>query len=234
MNSIKNINFPYTKLTIQYLKEDVLKLKENTIKYIYTINSNNNKYINKLKNKDRYNNKEIYNKINYLIKNVLLLNLNLNLKQINKYIIYIDNFIIFYNKTNELEIIQLLNNNKFAKKIIKIYTDINIIIDSILDSYVFLTDLYFIKRFLDKDYITNSIIYTGNLHLYNITYILIKYFNYKYTHVFYKSKELNNIKLLKTTNYEYLYVMNNILTSLNEYGNITQCVNLFKFPINFN
>jgi hypothetical protein len=41
------------------------------------------------------------------------------------------------------------------------------------------------KKFLDKDYITNMISYTGARHSSNYVYILIKNFNFKITNYSY-------------------------------------------------
>ncbi len=43
-------------------------------------------------------------------------------------------------------------------------------------------DLYFLRRFLDKSYVTNGIIYTGAYHTMDIIYILINKFDFKLTH----------------------------------------------------
>jgi hypothetical protein len=52
-------------------------------------------------------------------------------------------------------------------------------------------DLYFVKQFLDKDYITNSISYTGIDHSVHVLYILVKYFNFNITHI----STLNDVTL---------------------------------------
>ena len=53
-----------------------------------------------------------------------------------------------------------------------------------------ITDLYFLRRFLDKKYIKNGIIYTGSSHMIDLIYLLTKYFNYELTHTYYISKPL--------------------------------------------
>ena len=69
----------------------------------------------------------------------------------------------------------------------------------------FLTDLYFIRRFITKDYIKNGIIYTGSAHLCDITYILTKYFNFKITNIFYKHNNFLHIHLRLGCNCENLF-----------------------------
>ena len=52
----------------------------------------------------------------------------------------------------------------------------------LLHFHSFLTDLYFSRRFLDKSYITNGILYCGAFHGANIISLLIKEFDFKITH----------------------------------------------------
>lgn len=58
---------------------------------------------------------------------------------------------------------------------------------------VLLVDLYFLRRFLDKDYITNGIIYTGASHSLNYIDILTKEFGFKITHASYSKYPMNKI-----------------------------------------
>lgn len=66
--------------------------------------------------------------------------------------------------------------------IYKICYDIH---NKIMDIFVTITDLYFLRRFLDKDYVTNAMAYTGGSHSLNYISILIKYFGFKITHTAY-------------------------------------------------
>lgn len=49
--------------------------------------------------------------------------------------------------------------------------------------FAFLMDLYAMRRFLDKDYVTTAIFYTGHLHTSNYLHILIKDFGFTITHI---------------------------------------------------
>jgi len=40
-------------------------------------------------------------------------------------------------------------------------------------------DSYFLRRLLDKDYIKNSIVYTGNIHNTDYLHFLVKNYDYK-------------------------------------------------------
>jgi hypothetical protein len=95
--------------------------------------------------------------------------------------------------------------------------------------------MYFIRRFLDKEYIKTGIIYTGGLHLCDIVYILTKYFNFQLTNIYYHHKtfRLGKIKKLSIKNLEYLKILANNLLTYDENLEATQCVNLFNFPANF-
>jgi len=64
------------------------------------------------------------------------------------------------------------------------------------DIMVGLVDLYFLRRFLNKDYITNGVIYTGALHSLFYVYMLVKYFDFKVTHASYSSEEVSKLNSL--------------------------------------
>lgn len=90
-------------------------------------------------------------------------------------------------------------------------------------------DIYFLRRFLDKDYITNAITYTGSAHSNTYINILVKDFGFKITHASYSKipdiDELNNI-VKRTINSndlgEYLYPPIQ-----------SQCSDVTHFPENF-
>nr|URM62503.1 hypothetical protein [Mimivirus sp.] len=90
-----------------------------------------------------------------------------------------------------------------------------------------LMDIYFLRRFLDKKYITNAIVYTGMFHSTTYIQILIKNFDFKITHVSYSSinnmKELNN--RIKTTNLGEKEINEIFLQKM-----YTQCSDMTNFP----
>lgn len=105
--------------------------------------------------------------------------------------------------------------------------------------YVLLTDLFMLRRFLDKSYITNGISYTGMSHSKNYMYILIHELNFKITHISYT--ELDIDKLNKIIKSEKSY-FENILSDKPYTNNIfkyilpkytSQCSDLTNFPDNF-
>lgn len=60
--------------------------------------------------------------------------------------------------------------------------------------FAYVTDIYFLRRFLDKDYITNAISYTGNFHSLNYIQHLVCNYGFKITYASYsKEKDLNKL-----------------------------------------
>lgn len=65
-----------------------------------------------------------------------------------------------------------------------------------VDFFTRFMDVYFLRRFLDKDYITNGIAYTGSYHSDVYISILVKDFNFKVTHFSYsKITDLDKLNL---------------------------------------
>ena len=220
-NLIHNIR-PFKNSIIEH-QEILLDLK----KLLIYLNSNDNKYINKIKNV--YKDKKIQVKINKIFNEIIITNLNDIIKNTSHIINYINTNI---NKIKNIDIYYKNIDNLIWDIFLKIKENKN----NIMYLLVVLTDLYLIRRFLDKDYINKSILYTGSAHMVNILFILVKYFNFKLTNVFYfnNSFNLDNIKNLPIKNFKYLkYLVNNIFTHYDENFEVTQCSNLFKFPINF-
>ena len=115
------------------------------------------------------------------------------------------------------------------KTIIKKYL---ILSHTILSLFSNIMDIYFLRRFLDKDYIQHAVVYTGAAHSVNYAQHLITKYNFKITHVSYSlEKDLTklNEKLKKfddtTDRREYeknLYPVK-----------LLQCSDLSHFPKNF-
>lgn len=99
----------------------------------------------------------------------------------------------------------------------------------IVNLFAFLTDIVYFRRLLDKEYITNSIVYTGAKHGAHHIYFLIKYYDFKITHYDkgkFDKKFIDDIKKSK------LIYETDILCRF-ESKNITQCTDMSKFPENF-
>ncbi len=109
-------------------------------------------------------------------------------------------------------------NNKFA-----------IIDEANMSTYVLTMDIYFIKRFLDKDYINRGLVYTGQYHSINYLYYLIKHFDFNITHCnnLPESTETINKKIKKASSMEEVY---EILMTTRFH---VQCSDMKGFPKNF-
>lgn len=61
----------------------------------------------------------------------------------------------------------------------KLNENIEMLDKLIVDIYSLITDVYFLRRILDKDYISNVITYCGRQHAINYLFVLVKYFDFK-------------------------------------------------------
>lgn len=116
------------------------------------------------------------------------------------------------------------------RQIIKNINDITDMAESkFTNMFVKLVDIYFLRRFLDKDYITNAIAYTGAAHSANYVFTLVNYFGFKITHIAYS--ETPN---LDTLNKEIIGAksMEDVLGMLMK-PKEQQCSDITHFPNNF-
>lgn len=99
--------------------------------------------------------------------------------------------------------------------------------DDVLNTNGRLTDIYALRRLLDKKYITNCIMYTGAAHSCDYVYILTHYFDFKITHVAYSF--INDIDQLnkKVKQVELDDVMMLLMRQH------VQCSDITSFPKNF-
>ncbi len=105
----------------------------------------------------------------------------------------------------------------------------NQIFDKRMIVYALLMDMYFLRRFCDKDYITNGIFYGGSAHCSIYINFLIKFFDFKITHASYLSMDLEKINKKLG---EKLYVVDE-LNELFFPEILLQCSNINKFPEKF-
>ena len=68
--------------------------------------------------------------------------------------------------------------------------------DMWMDVLVRLVDFYFIRRFLDKSYIRNGILYCGSLHGLHIIMILVKFFNFRIVETYYSSSKIARLNTI--------------------------------------
>lgn len=94
--------------------------------------------------------------------------------------------------------------------------------------FVEFMDVFFLRRFLDKDYVTNAIVYTGQYHSQVYIKVLVKDFGFKITHASYSSitdlKKLNE-EIVKKDAFEISEFFVPPIQS--------QCSDVTNFPENF-
>lgn len=122
-----------------------------------------------------------------------------------------------------------LSSNTIRQMITNIFNKVETLLDEkFIEFFARFTDIYFLRRFLDKDYINNALTYTGALHSNTYVYILVKYFNFKVTHTSYsKISDMN--KLTNEIKKRSLMEVQELI--LPEYFN--QCSNMSHFPEEF-
>jgi hypothetical protein len=242
----KHINYLIKAFSTIKSKVDFISdiLKDNDIKYTKTslLNKidnmdvedieNNTKYIiHKIKNK--YNNNIIKSNINNII-NTDIFNLINKFNDIHNQIIKLLNTVnktiispltFNFNKTYPSYGIDSNYKIDVLSLILQLYNDY---FQIYLRLTSMLMDIYFLRRFLDKDYITNGVTYTGSLHSLHYIYYLIKVFNFKITHYSLLNKPLKEV-------YQIIDKSNNPdeLTKLFYPYKLIQCSDLSSFPSNF-
>lgn len=218
LNNIKN--------EIDYLKKSFLS-NNNESDHSYIIKKINFKYSN---NAIRTKLNELFEFVNYglskaneNIDGILQLleeNKNFLLRKKSKLIKKNIFGIVFYTYSRNYN--HLLN---LQISIDNIITDINLVVMLSLQTLV---DIYFLRRFLDKTYITNGIVYTGAAHSSTYIYTLVKYFNFKITNASHINEKIENVEILLRKS-----SMKNIPSHLFFPSIPTQCINIEKFPKGF-
>jgi hypothetical protein len=98
-----------------------------------------------------------------------------------------------------------------------------------IETHAILMDVYFLRRFCDKDYITHGIFYGGSAHCFIYINFLIKFFDFKITHVAYSSEKIDKLnKILKEKMYS--------VKESREFFDpplLIQCSDISEFPDNF-
>ena len=180
----------YAKKYFSYSKKDMMHELEVIINIIY-----------KLKN--IYKNNNIKVKINKIMNNFINNCLTFK-KHLNNFMDFLKNLLDTYKNYKNAQIFkeEIFNINNFSHKITEFFIN---------NIYSNLIDLYLLRRFLDKDYITNSIYYSGGYHSAFVLYNLVKNFDFKITHVANTNKsviELNKIiSNMKTFDADILFII---------------------------
>ncbi len=188
LDYFKIINIKLDKLTND--KNEIINLG------IYTNNFDNDKqkyYINKAINKCE-NQKLRYNLIIFLENNYYNTKYNLDIA------------------VNNIKVVLKNIENSNIVEIKKIFGYMEFIGEAILDLYSLFVDCYLLRRILNKDYIKNSIIYTGIQHSIHYIYFLHKYYGFEIIKIHHLEKSQDEmLKNIDDTNlvfeiYKYIFV----------------------------
>lgn len=110
--------------------------------------------------------------------------------------------------------------------ITQIHNSNKLMFQLLLSYYSKFMDFFFLRRFLDKKYITNAITYTGSAHSCKYIEILVKHFNFKITHTAY-----SNIKELDQLNEKVRNLSVGEISGLFYPPIRTQCSDISHFPM---
>ena len=192
----------------------------NTIKKEYSSFKNNvkkkkYKYINKTIN--NYSNKKLKEQINFIYKNHII-------KFMDNILDDCDEIMNNIEESHTILLDKYTNNKIKFELSTEIYKKMTFINNHILNNFSSLIDLYFIRRVLDKKYINNVISYMGGFHACNITFFLVKYFNFKiiecsYNVYNYDIKKINDVFIEASESYNIFNIFSNFTT---------QCIEINK------
>jgi len=205
----------------------------------YTIDEKTNIGLNYMKKiLDNFNNNKVKDAINKYILDELIISFNNIFDTTNKFIKYINSIIDTISKYDNIDNNVICTNDGIQfglgyEKSMDISNNISKMYHRITTSYnhcfVYLVDIVSLRRFLDKDYITNCVLYSGAYHSNHYIYFLIKYFNFKITHYSHDGPDNDIIDKIKQSK---IITDSNILCQF--YGKKQiQCVDMSKFPPNF-
>jgi hypothetical protein len=212
-----NDKLKQTKILTEYI-EKIQKHIKKLIKNKQFIQKSESQQFDE-KSQEYYLNKIIHKYNQQTLKNNLNIFLNMNIStyknQINNILANIVDNIFSYDMD--------LKNNFYLDEMIKSFNELNIVI---LKLYTLFTDIYFLRRILDKDYIQNVITYCGNHHGLDYMFFLVKYCDFKIIKI-YNSNNMSIdtiINKFEDINYvQEVYIMFSL-----EKEKIKQCVD---FPI---
>jgi hypothetical protein len=193
------------------------------------------KIINKLKKYNHTENKVIFD---YWIGEISY-HYDLILKYINQVITIIDTnginlakveYHAFETGIDDVKRIGWKTINSLPDQISELIAKID---DLAIGFFVYFVDIYFMRRFLDKDYVTNGLSYTGSSHSIHYIDLLVKKYGFKITHVSHSTEPDIN-KLNELVKKDYGGVINSFELSKLLYPQILiQCSDLTGFPQGF-
>ena len=194
-------NIIHLKNEINYIDQRILFLKGFILdgKKIKGDKNSNIKVFEKIINKilGAYENNDIKNTLKKYFLDTFAKYFNNYEKIINDMLEYFNELEKIVNDNNKLNDNNLYgqdisaNVKIYLPKIWKMLDDLELIIYNISS---FIIDIYFLRRLLDKKYISNSLVYTGAHHSCAYIFVLIKYFNFKITHSSYQKIKSSKIE----------------------------------------
>lgn len=196
------------------------------------------KFINKILKK--YNHKDVFNKFKELLdlaesRFIKIFKLIQNILEVlSKYGEYITKPINILSKQDSGDLI-FYNYGKDIFKILECNAQLTIISNRIevlsTKTFNIIIDLFFLRRFLDKDYVTNGVVYTGAAHSMNYIFMLIKYFDFTITNTSYFNPDYKNLNDI--TNFIKQTDMGSNIEQIFMPNSLYQCVNMTDFPKGF-
>jgi len=249
MNSVLHSDKPYINDAINVFKSLITKIHYDNDNFISLYNANNKgkkavvqeditspeslAYI-LYKIKHSYNNKNIINKLTPLFDYIKVLNDKITevIDKIEKKLKIVENTYIPFGVLRQYSTKDYGYHPDIAEIMIY-FAEINnylvLLSNFDTDRMAVLMDIYFIRRFTDKDYIVNGVAYTGINHSCRYIYTLINQFDFKLTHIYYSKYPIEKcMEILKKTS-----KITNVIYELFFPQELKQCIDISKFPSNF-
>lgn len=186
---------------------------------------------------DKYKHKNIQHKLLILIdkfvdtKNKMIQLVNVNKKLLSEHFLkchasFTDKGYYALVKDDESELQYGYDDSNIIDKLNKNHRDIYFVY---VESLSNIMDVYFLRRFCDKEYITNGIFYGGSAHCVQYINFLVNQFDFKITHASYTFKPIDEINdLLKKKLYEWKDILYLFFPPV-----LNQCSDISFFPDNF-
>lgn len=193
--------------------KQIEKMINNFSQYKKEVIKHDSKIYDKINDREKYYLDKVLNKYN---DPVLKKNINLFIK--NHYNTLLLNLKYYFEMIKD-DIFETTNINEI--NINEIQKNINAIHQLTIDLYSLFTDIYLLRRVLDKNYINKSIIYTGAQHSVNYIYFLVKYYNFKIIKVYNSSEKNMDVMTEKILNVQKVYDIYDLFL-LRE--NVIQCI----------
>jgi hypothetical protein len=212
-----------------------------------TIKSDYGDYINmKIQNimakiNNKYTHKESYGKISKLYKIVISKFENI-VRKIDDTLIFIAEYQKYskayvkdgtsINRLNVTKNGTLTYGSDFTHKtetINKLYLDAYNLDYDLTMSFALLVDLYFLRRFIDKDYIDHAIVYTGIAHSTQYIFTLIRDFDMTITHASYIKTDIDKAMKVIRSKKEYDIDIDKLFYP----PTLMQCTDISSFPERF-